>query len=169
MELSDEVAKKADELYNQYLKDPKFRSSFTNRYGKAKAHKIMRGRAINLAKSMVEKEQQQRIKEMIKSALLKGPVEEINSAEFIQTRKPIEDKEINPIDIIKMDVPLLIRLLEYAKEDAKTDMDLHVIAENLIELSKTNRVLDMTDYNSIIAPDSEINELVKTVMRKLKA
>lgn len=151
MALSNEVIKKADELYNQYMKN---KSALIKRYG-AEAPKVMRGRAIKLAKNMVEKEQKQKIKEMIKSALTKGPVEEINSAEFVQTRKPIEDKEKNPMDVIKMDVPLLIRLLEYAREDAKVDMDLHSVAENLIELSKNDLVLTMTDYDSIVSPDSE--------------
>jgi hypothetical protein len=32
---------------------------------------------------------------------------------------------MNPKDTITVDVPLFIRLLEYAREDAKTDMDLH--------------------------------------------
>ena len=151
MALSNEVIKKADELYNQYMKN---KSALIKRYG-AEAPKVMRGRAIKLAKNMVEKEQKQKIKEMIKSALTKGPVEEINSAEFVQTRKPVKDKEKNPMDVIKMDVPLLIRLLEYAREDAKADMDLHAVAENLIELSKNDLVLTMTDYDSIISPDSE--------------
>lgn len=151
MALSNEVIKKADELYNQYMKN---KSALIKRYG-AEAPKVMRGRAIKLAKNMVEKEQKQKIKEMIKSALTKGPVEEINSAEFVQTRKPVKDKEKNPMDVIKMDVPLLIRLLEYAREDAKADMDLHSVAENLIELSKNDLVLTMTDYDSIVSPDSE--------------
>ena len=151
MALSNEVIKKADELYNQYMKN---KSALIKRYG-AEAPKVMRGRAIKLAKNMVEKEQKQKIKEMIKSALTKGPVEEINSAEFVQTRKPVKDKEKNPMDVIKMDVPLLIRLLEYAREDAKVDMDLHSVAENLIELSKNDLVLTMTDYDSIVSPDSE--------------
>lgn len=152
MALSNEVIKKADELYNQYMKN---KSALIKRYG-TEAPKVMRGRAIKLAKGMVEKEQKQKIKEMIKAALTKGPVEEINSAEFVQTRKPIEDKEKNPMDVIKMDIPLLIRLLEYAKEDAQTDMDLHAVAENLITLSQNDRVLNITDYDSIISPDSEI-------------
>ena len=151
MALSNEVIKKADELYNQYMKN---KSALIKRYG-AEAPKVMRGRAIKLAKNMVEKEQKQKIKEMIKSALTKEPVEEINSAEFVQTRKPVKDKEKNPMDVIKMDVPLLIRLLEYAREDAKADMDLHAVAENLIELSKNDLVLTMTDYDSIVSPDSE--------------
>jgi 5'-3' exonuclease len=69
-----------------------------------------------------------------------------------------------------MDVPLLIRMMEYAKEDAETDMDLHAAAENMIELSKEDRTLNMDDYNTIISPDEEkqLDELVKTVMSKLK-
>jgi hypothetical protein len=38
---------------------------------------------------MSEKENKQKIKEIIKQALTKSSVEEINSAEYIQTRKPV--------------------------------------------------------------------------------
>ena len=47
----------------------------------------------------------------------------------------------NPKDVIKLDVPLFIRLLEYAREDAKNDMDLHELADNIIEMSSEGRVL----------------------------
>jgi hypothetical protein len=56
----------------------------------------------------------------------------------------------NPKDVIKLDVPLLIRMLEYAREDAKTDMDLHDVAENLIALSANGQTLDMNHYNKIL-------------------
>lgn len=56
----------------------------------------------------------------------------------------------NPEDIITLDIPLFIRLLEYAKEDAKTDMDLHKVAENAVELSSTSKTLKMSDYNNLI-------------------
>ena len=56
----------------------------------------------------------------------------------------------NPQDVIKLDVPLFIRLLEYAREDAKTDMDLHDVADKIIELSAAGQVLDMTAYDSIM-------------------
>jgi hypothetical protein len=62
---------------------------------------------------------------------------------------------MNPRDIIKVDVPLFIRLLEYAREDAKTDMDLHDIAENIIRLSETGGVLSMKDYNAIVGSTEE--------------
>jgi hypothetical protein len=61
--------------------------------------------------------------------------------------------------------------MEFAKENAKTDMDLHSAAENMIKLSQNGKTLDMTDYNSIVLPESEnqINELVKKVINKLKS
>lgn len=62
---------------------------------------------------------------------------------------------MNPQDIISVDVPLFIRLLEYAREDAKTDMDLHDVAENIIRLSQEGEVLTMDDYNAIIGTTEE--------------
>jgi len=57
---------------------------------------------------------------------------------------------VNDPDVIQLNVPLMIRLLEYAKEDAKTDMDLHMVAENLIDLSEEGEVLDMESYEDIV-------------------
>jgi hypothetical protein len=57
------------------------------------------------------------------------------------------------IDSVKFDVPLMIRLLEYAREDSKTDMNLHVVTENAIELSKGKDVLTMEDYDKIVNVD----------------
>lgn len=59
----------------------------------------------------------------------------------------------NPKDIIKLDVPLFIRLLEYAKEDAKTDMDLHKVSEKCIELGKDGKALTMSNYSKIVSND----------------
>lgn len=154
-----------NKLYSQYKANKK---KFIRDYGKD-AEQVMIGRAIKLAKQMNEKLNKQKVREMIKTALTQ-PVEEINSADFVQNRKPVEDKEENPRDVIQLDVPLFIRLLEYAREDAKEDVDLHNVTENVIELSKEGRVLDMDDYNSIMSPDSEgnITELVSKIMKKLK-
>lgn len=49
-----------------------------------------------------------------------------------------------------LDVPLFIRMLEFAKEDAKTDLDLHNVTENVLLLSKDRKVLTMDDYDSIV-------------------
>jgi hypothetical protein len=58
---------------------------------------------------------------------------------------------MNPKDKICVDVPLFIRLLEYAREDAKTDMDLHNVAENIIELSQLGETLGMQEYALIVS------------------
>ena len=81
--------------------------------------------------------------------------------------KPIEIKwqqfkedttNMNPRDIITVDVPLFIRLLEYAREDAQTDMDLHDLTENIISLSASGKTLSMEDYSTIIGSQEDINE-----------
>lgn len=61
-----------------------------------------------------------------------------------------ESAELNPEDTVNMDIPLLIRLLEYAREDAKTDMDLHNVAEMLINLSQSGETLSMDQYDQIV-------------------
>ena len=66
-------------------------------------------------------------------------------------------ESVNPTDTIKTDVPLFIRLLEYAREDAKTDMDLHNVTENIIKLSSSGKTLTMGDYNNIVKKQ-ELNE-----------
>lgn len=57
------------------------------------------------------------------------------------------------VDTVTMDVPLMIRMLEYAREDAQTDMDLHNVAERMIELSQEDRPLTMHDYDTICGTD----------------
>ena len=51
---------------------------------------------------------------------------------------------------IRVDIPLLIRLLEFAREDASSDTDLHVLATNMVELSEEGRVLTMQDYTKLL-------------------
>lgn len=58
-------------------------------------------------------------------------------------------ESFNPQDVVSVDIPLLIRLLEYAREDAKTDMDLHNVTERLIALSQEGNTLTMQDYDTI--------------------
>lgn len=61
------------------------------------------------------------------------------------------EENINPTDSITLDIPLFIRMLEYAREDAKTDMDLHDVTENALKLSTTGKTLTMADYNQIVS------------------
>jgi hypothetical protein len=61
-----------------------------------------------------------------------------------------ENEEEDVVDTVTLDIPLFIRMLEYAKEDAQTDMDLHDVAEKAIALNKSKEMLSMEDYNIII-------------------
>ena len=75
----------------------------------------------------------------------------------------------NPSDKITVDVPLFIRLLEYARENAKTDMDLHNVAENAIALSETGKTLTMAQYDEIIKnPQQELQERLKKLANILR-
>jgi hypothetical protein len=56
----------------------------------------------------------------------------------------------NPEDAVAMDVPLLIRILEWAHEDAKSDVELHKVTENLVTMSAEGRTLTMEDYDAAI-------------------
>jgi len=51
-------------------------------------------------------------------------------------------------DSISLDIPLLIRVLELAREDVKDDMELHRITERLLKI-RHQGVLTMDDYNFI--------------------
>ena len=79
----------------------------------------------------------------------KGPF--IKGPEWHDLKIMTEKEVFNPSDKITLDIPLFIRVLEYAKEDAKTDMDLHHLAEKAIELSSEyGEILTMDDYDSLI-------------------
>jgi DNA-binding ferritin-like protein len=54
------------------------------------------------------------------------------------------------MDIIRLDVPLFIRLLELAREDVKQDADLHDIAEAVIRLSQQGPAT-MAAYDQIVS------------------
>jgi hypothetical protein len=72
----------------------------------------------------------------------------------------------NLADKITLDVPLFIRLLEYARENAKTDMDLHNVAEKAIAASETGKTLTMADYDGLVAgssEDQEMNEIKRMI------
>ena len=51
-----------------------------------------------------------------------------------------------------MTLPLFIRLLEYAKEDAKADIDLHQIAERASHMDGT---LDTDCYSKLVPQDKK--------------
>ena len=53
-------------------------------------------------------------------------------------------------DVIKVDVPTFIRLLELAREDIDNDPDLHDLTEKMVELSHDG-VVTMADYDNIVS------------------
>ena len=53
------------------------------------------------------------------------------------------------MDIIRLDVPLFIRLLELAREDIKQDADIHDVAQAVIAMS-ANGPVTMADYDKIV-------------------
>ena len=141
------------------------RKSFVSRYGKD-AEKVMYAIATKRAKQQSENMHKDKIKEMVKSALMK-PMEgkksdmdgdgDIDSKDYLLKRNAAIEKamamkeETNPMDVVAMDVPLLIRMMEFAREDAKSDLDLHDIAEKAIALSSEGRTLTMSDYETIFS------------------
>lgn len=70
------------------------------------------------------------------------------------------------MDIIKLDVPLFIRLLELAREEIKDDADIHDVTEIVTKLSQQG-VVGMDKYNEIVrfmskqGDDSELERIRK--------
>jgi len=61
-----------------------------------------------------------------------------------------QEQEENKMDVITVDVPLFIRLLEFAREDSTDDMQLHDVAEKLIELCADGDIMTMDQYDEIV-------------------
>lgn len=80
-----------------------------------------------------------------------------------------ETAQYDAVDTVTLDVPLMIRLLEYAREDAKTDMDLHNVADRLIELSKQQQTLTMQNYDAIMGKGSAEKEIPELTAESLEA
>jgi ribosomal protein L31E len=75
------------------------------------------------------------------------------SGEFIKWKndhmfEEIVTEETDTKDMVCFDIPLLIRVLEFTREDMKTDIELHNMVERLINM-RDNVPLDMTHYDSI--------------------
>lgn len=51
---------------------------------------------------------------------------------------------------IVMSSALFIRLLEYAKEDARSDLDLHRVAERVADITRDRHIARIADYQKIV-------------------
>jgi len=69
-----------------------------------------------------------------------------------------DDYYENEEDVIKLNVPLMIRLLEWAREDVNEDIEIHVIVEKLIELSGEGDTLEMSDYTDIVSKEEVVDK-----------
>ena len=59
-----------------------------------------------------------------------------------------EAEEVSKTDTLTIDIPMFIRLMEYAREDAKTDMDLHNVTTNLLKIK--DKIISMADYDQVV-------------------
>ena len=150
----------------------KNKRSLVKKYGKD-AEKVMYGIATKQAKNKQEAMNLENLKGMIEAALANPDKADLNKdgklsdyekkrGAAIEKAMVKEEEQPDAIDIVTLDVPLFIRMLEYAKEDAADDMDLHELATKTIALSKQRGILSMEDYDTLIPPtDGEIQEDVK--------
>ena len=98
--------------------------------------------------------------DFIKSLTKKTVTESISYEDALLARLEKEADRaanIDKIDTVTLDVPLLIRVFELVREDVKTDMDLHNLVERMLSI-KDKGVLTMDDYETIssaqASPDS---------------
>ena len=141
--------------------------SLVKKYGKD-AEKVMYGIATKQAKIKQEAMNLENIKGMIEAALTKnqkqldvdgdGDIEGDDLADLRAGKMVKEEEQPDVIDIVTLDVPLFIRMLEYAKEDAADDMDLHDVATKTIALSKQKGILSMEDYDALIPAEETLAE-----------
>jgi len=80
----------------------------------------------------------------------RGKAEEEESGAFRMPGEHPDGEEGNEQDVVAMSVPLLIRVMELAREDIKDDATLHHVAKKMIELSAGGEPLSMDQYEEII-------------------
>lgn len=54
---------------------------------------------------------------------------------------------------IWLDVPLMLRIMEYSKTEAKSDEELHEIVERMFEMCCDHKPLSMENYAAIVTPE----------------
>ena len=62
----------------------------------------------------------------------------------------VEEYVGDDTDALKMTIPLFIRLLEFAREDAKSDVDLHKLTEKIAIHAQLGKVLGIESYDMLI-------------------
>jgi len=148
----------------------KNKRSLVKKYGKD-AEKVMYGIATKQAKQKQEAMNLENLKSMIEAALANPDKADLNKdgklSDYEEKRGAaiekamVKEEEQDVIDTVTLDVPLFIRMLEYAKEDAADDMDLHDLAEKTIALNKQKGILSMEDYDTLIPEPQPEDQLAE--------
>jgi len=71
----------------------------------------------------------------------------------------------NPNPTVELSIPLLLRVLEFAKDDAASDEELRKVANNIIELSKVAGELGMIDFEAIMGGEEALAERKQMMVR----
>lgn len=74
--------------------------------------------------------------------------------QFLKWKRDRMSEAVDRKDTITFDIPLLIRVLEFAREDLKTDVLLHKMVERLISI-RGRGTLTMDQYGKIIKEEAE--------------
>jgi hypothetical protein len=69
-----------------------------------------------------------------------------------------EEDKTNPVDVVKMDIPLFIRMLEFAREDAVDDEQLHAVTERITKMAAEGNIITMAEYDKIVGAPGEEKE-----------
>jgi hypothetical protein len=70
------------------------------------------------------------------------------------------NESADAVDTVTLDVPLLTRILELAREEVKSDEDLHLVITNILAI-KNKGVLTMQDYDAILKKQDQLESIRK--------
>ena len=136
---------------------------------KSKLQEVASGQdAVKAARSEpIQQEQPRQSMDFIRSLMLDIPVqttrtqpvsENFNLESMLMAQLEAEaskgEKTSDQTDHVSFDIPLLIRILEHAREGIKSDVELHDMVERIVAL-RTQGVLNMSDYAAISGGDIE--------------
>jgi len=144
-------------------------------------------KALDVANQKGDKQLIQNIKQDIDVAKISlDSGKDLNTVKQLQDRyakfmpadyKPSTPKtvgeEVSKTDTLTIDIPMFIRLMEYAREDAKTDMDLHNVTTNLLKIK--DKTISMADYDQVVqstdvdtADESFKDKIAKKIVQPIK-
>lgn len=140
------------EFFNSLEGDSYARSTPTTRFTKANCTK--KKETIQKKSNMVENKaigsQKVSKKTYIKEDQWSGPNNAWNNGEDQWSDGRGQwDESIDDTETITLDSTLLMRLLDYARNESTTDNDFHNIISHAIALSQDGRTLTVNDYDKI--------------------